>query len=197
MDVQVQAIRKPIAIVIGSLMIAIGINWYLIPFKILDGGLIGIALIFKYVFGWNTGLTIVVCSIPIFVLAWYRYRFLFVNSLQGLLVSSFFIDLLYPFHFHFLYIIELSTLTSALLGGFLIGLGIGIMLRNGTSTGGTDLVAHWLADRFSLNVGFSVFVIDLIVVSIGGILISLETLVLSIMTILSGGIATSLMTLKN
>jgi uncharacterized membrane-anchored protein YitT (DUF2179 family) len=189
-------ITKFTAIIIGSLFLSIGINFFLVPFKVIDGGVIGIALIAKYMWGLKTGLTIIFCSIPIYIIAMFRYRNFFFSSLHGMLVSSFFIDLLYPYHYYFVYEVPLNPLSSSIIGGILVGIGIGIMLRYETSTGGTDLLAQFLANTFSINVGIMILIIDAIVICLGGFLISSETFFLSIMTILSVGLATSLCTLK-
>jgi uncharacterized membrane-anchored protein YitT (DUF2179 family) len=189
-------ITKFTAIIIGSLFLSIGINFFLVPFKVTDGGVIGIALIAKYMWGLKTGLTIIFCSIPIYIIAWFRYRNFFFSSLHGMLVSSFFIDLLYPYHYYFVYEVPLNPLSSSIIGGILVGIGIGIMLRYETSTGGTDLLAQFLANTFSLNVGIMILIIDTLVICLGGFLISTETFLLSIMTILAVGLATSFCTLK-
>jgi uncharacterized membrane-anchored protein YitT (DUF2179 family) len=83
-------ITKFIAIIIGSLFLVIGINFFLVPFKVIDGGVIGIALIAKYMWGLKTGLTIILCSIPIYIVAWVRYRNFFFSSLHGMLVFFFY-----------------------------------------------------------------------------------------------------------
>lgn len=186
-----------LVIVIGSLILAIGINFFLVPFKVLDGGIIGIALITKYIFGTEVGLTIILCSIPIYIFAWFRHRSFFYNSVHGMLVSSFFIDLVYPYHFYFVYYVPMNSLSSSIIGGLLIGIGIGIMLRYETSTGGTDMLALFLSNTFSINVGIMILIIDAIIISLGGLLISTETFFLSIVAIMAVALATSLCTLKN
>jgi uncharacterized membrane-anchored protein YitT (DUF2179 family) len=190
-------VRKAVAILIGSLLIAIGIQFFLVPFKVLDGGIIGLALIINYLIGVRVGLLIILCSIPIFILAWFYDRSFFYNSLHGLLISSMMIDLLGPFQYHFLYYIEMAPVSSSILGGFIVGSGIGTMLRYETSTGGTDLLAQFLSKMLPVNVGMIIFMIDAIVITLGGLLISAETFFLSILTISAGGVATSLCTLKN
>ncbi|GAB7388531.1 hypothetical protein BSNK01_23690 [Bacillaceae bacterium] len=182
--------RKTTAIIAGSLILSVGINFFLVPFKILDGGIIGIALIVNYLWGVKTGLTIILCSIPIYVLAWFRYRRFFYNSLHGMFISSFFIDLVYPYHELFLRYVQLPPLASSLAGGLLVGTGIGLMLRYETSTGGTDLLAQFLAKLFALNVGFVIFLIDAVVIALGGLLISAETFFLSTAAIVAVGLAT-------
>jgi uncharacterized membrane-anchored protein YitT (DUF2179 family) len=181
---------------IGSLILAIGINFFLVPFKVLDGGIIGIALIIKYIWGAEAGLTIILCSIPIYVFAWFRNRNFFYNSLHGMLVSSFFIDFVYSYHYYFVYYVPMTPLSSSMVVGILIGIGIGIMLRYETSTGGTDMLAQFLSKAFSVNVGVIILVIDAIIIALGGLLISPETFFLSIVTIIFVGVATSLCNLK-
>ncbi|MEW9667983.1 YitT family protein [Ammoniphilus sp. 3BR4] len=186
--------RKGMAILIGSLLLSIGINFFLVPFELLDGGIIGLGLIVKYLLGIKAGFTIIVLSIPIFYIGWLHYRNYFYSSLHGMLISSFFIDLLYPFHKYFVAVVQLPALISSILGGALVGLGIGIMLRYDTSTGGTDLLAQFLSNIFNINVGFMIFIIDAFVICIGGLLISKETFFLSLIAIISVALTTSLCT---
>lgn len=183
-------------ILLGSLLIAAGTNFFLVPYKILDGGVIGIALIINYMSGAKIGLAIVLCSLPIFLLAWLKERDIFYNSVLGLLTSSFFIEVLGPLQYHFLYYIELGSISSAILGGFLMGSGFGIMLRFKASTGGTDLLAKFMKRYIPLNVGVIIFLTDFLIIGAGGLLISKETFLHSILTIFSGGVATGLCTLE-
>ncbi|WP_409344408.1 YitT family protein [Paenibacillus sp. MBLB4367] len=182
--------------VAGSLLIAVGINFFLVPFMVLDGGILGVSLIANYIFGAKIGLLMLLFSIPIFTLGWFYDRDALYNSLHGLLLSSYLIDLLEPLQYYFLYDVELTPFSSSALGGWMIGCGIGAMLRYGASTGGTDLLAHLLKKIVKVNVGIIVFMIDGIVVGLGGLLLSAETLLLSIVSITAGGIATSLCTMK-
>jgi uncharacterized membrane-anchored protein YitT (DUF2179 family) len=190
--VAVDVLKKGMAIIIGSFLIGIGINGFIIPYHLLDGGMVGIGLIFKYVWGYKVGLTIILLSIPIYWVAWTYYRTYFFNSLHGLLISAFIIDLLVPLKtlFHF------PPLYSALVGGLLVGTGVGIMLRYETSTGGTDLIAQLLAQWISLNVGLLIFLIDGIVIMIGSFILSKEVFLYSIITICAVGFATSSITMK-
>jgi uncharacterized membrane-anchored protein YitT (DUF2179 family) len=183
-------------ILLGSLLVAAGTNFFLVPYKILDGGIIGIALIINYLFDAKIGVAIILCSFPIFLLAWLKERDIFYNSVLGLLTSSFLIELLGPIQFHFLYYFEFGSISSAILGGFLMGTGLGIMLRFKASTGGTDLLAQFIKRYVPLNLGFIIFLTDFMIIGAGGLLISKETFFHSILTIVSGGVATGLCTLE-
>lgn len=185
-----------VIILLASLLIATGTNFFLVPYKILDGGIIGIALIINYISGAKIGLCIMLCSLPIFLLAWFRQQEIFYNSILGLLASSLLIELLFPLQYYFLYYIELGSISSAIIGGFLMGTGLGLMLRFKASTGGTDLLARFIQRYLPLNVGLIIFLTDFLIIGAGGILISKETFFHSILTIVSGGVATGLCTLE-
>ncbi|QCR33803.1 YitT family protein [Lysinibacillus sp. SGAir0095] len=186
-------IKKGLAIIVGSIFLSLGINVFLTPYEILDGGIIGLSLIIYYLFNLKIGLMIIVLSIPIFVLAWFKYKPYFFNSLHGLLISSVVIDLFKPLRS----LIRLDPMMSSILGGIFVGIGIGLMLRFETSTGGTDLLAQFISDRTLINVGVIIFIIDAAVVCLGGIFISPNTLLLSIVTILCVGITTSTLTKRH
>ncbi|GAB0170070.1 YitT family protein [Lysinibacillus sp. CTST325] len=181
---------KGLVILIGSAAVALGINLFLTPYQILDGGVVGIALILHYIYKLKIGLMIIIISIPIFVISWYKYRAYFYNSIHGLFAYSLSIDLLKPVR----NLIHVDAIYSAIFGGVLMGFGVGLMLRFQTSTGGTDLIAQFLSDKTGINVGILIFMIDSIVIVIGGLLLSSSTLLLSIITILVAGITTSIMT---
>ena len=182
--------KKTVTILIGSLLIAIVINFFLVPHKLLEGGAIGISLVFHYLFDVKVGLTFLIISIPIFIFAWFFYRSFFYNGIHGMLLSSLIIDMLYPLHL----IggnIALSPIISAALGGILIGSGVGIMFLLDISDGGIDLLGQMLSKKLKLNPGIVIFGFDIVIVSIGSMLVTSTDLVSSYVTVLFVGITTS------
>ncbi|WP_328701147.1 YitT family protein [Aquibacillus kalidii] len=189
-------LKKASATIGGSMLLSFGINVFLTPYEVLDGGVIGIGLVIHYLFDYQVGLTIILCSLPVFLLAWFKDRLYFYNSLYGLCISSLMIDILQPSLRTVRFWAEPQPLFSAIFGGVFVGLGIGIMLLFKTSTGGTDLLAQIIANAFKLNVGILIFTIDFVIVLLGGLFISKEAIVLSLITIFMVGITTSLVTTK-
>lgn len=182
--------KKTVTIIIGSLLIAVGINLFLVPHELLEGGAVGISLVFHYLFDVKVGLTYLLISIPVFIIAWFFYRSFFYNGIHGMLFSSLIIDFLHPLH----YIgqnMALPTLLSAVLGGVLIGSGVGFMFLFDISDGGIDLLAQMLSKKLKLNPGLIIFGFDIIIVSIGSMLLTSTDLVSSYVTVLSVGITTS------
>ncbi|WP_209125127.1 YitT family protein [Alkalihalobacillus sp. BA299] len=178
-------------ILLGSLLISYGINQFFIPYHILDGGMIGLGLIIHYIWDLEVGLTILIMSIPIYILAWKYYRAFFIYSIPGFVVSSLFIDW---FSFFVLPLV-IDPLLSAILGGLILGAGVGIMFREDISTGGLDLLAQMIADYTKVNIGVMIFIIDFLVV-IGGIFVITPTeILLSVIAVTATGFSTMLITL--
>jgi uncharacterized membrane-anchored protein YitT (DUF2179 family) len=183
--------NKFLAIILGSFILAVGIDFFLVPYHLLDGGIIGIGLIFNYLWGLKAGFIIILLSIPIFLIAWFYYPRYFYNSIHGMFVSSLCIDLLSSYQSFIVNYIPLNPLIASIVGGMLVGFGIGIMLRYDTSTGGTDLLAQFISNVFPVNVGVVIFIIDFIVIGLGGLLITPETFLLSVIAIMAVAITTS------
>jgi uncharacterized membrane-anchored protein YitT (DUF2179 family) len=177
-------------LVLGSVLVGIGINLYFVPHHFLDGGMIGIGLIFHYWFGFKPGLTIILLSIPLYCLAFIKDRPLFYNSIHGLWLSSFMIDFFHRWKdFHIL-----PPLLSAFIGGAFVGIGIGLMLRADSATGGTDLLAQLIGKSSGFNVGKLIFAIDSVVLLIGWSIIGLESFLYSLFAISTVGFFTTILT---
>ncbi|WP_203247226.1 YitT family protein [Sporosarcina beigongshangi] len=184
--------KRALVIVIGSTFIAIGLNGFLIPFGLLEGGALGISLIFHYLIGIKVGFTFLLVSIPIFIVAWIFYRPFFFNGIHGMLLSSLIIDVLSPLQSIGREFV-ISTLAGAICGGIIIGIGIGIMLCLDISIGGTDLLAQMLARKLTVNPGIMIFCLDVLIVILGSYIIPAVQLSTSLVTVCCVGITTSLL----
>jgi len=111
----------------------------------------------------------------------------FFGSLQGLLISSLFIDFLSPLQTQF----SVSGLAGSLIGGVIIGTGVALMLRYETSTGGTDLLAKIISKTTSLNIAFVIIFIDGLIVLAGLAVLELENFLYSCLAIVTIGLITS------
>lgn len=166
-------------IISGAALGGIAFNVFLMPHKLLSGGVSGIALIMNYIFGFNPGVLVFVFNIPIF-LAGYKFvdKEFIILSLIGMTAFSVFIDV-FSFLKNIVYIDD--VLLSCLYGGVLNGIGMGVVFRNRASQGGVDIVAVILKKYFSINLGTTSLMINIAVVAIGsyfyGIKLAMYTLV--------------------
>lgn len=172
-------LTKAAAILAGSILVAVGVNLFLVPHRLMDGGMIGIGLLASYYVQLPPGLVMIGVSIPVYAVAFFYDRRLFFHSFHGMLISSFFIDIFSGMRSwnHW------SVTSSAVTGGALIGTGIGLMLAYETNTGGTDLLAQFLARRFAIPVSLLIFLIDGMIVACSLHTIGLERMVFSLITI--------------
>lgn len=123
---------------IGALIMAFGISSFLLPNQLSSGGLTGIATITYYLLKIPMGVMIMALNVPLFLLAGYRLgKEFFIKSLIGTVSLSIFIDILDKYQ-----PVTTDRFLACIYGGVLIGIGTAIILKVGSSTGGTDLIAN-------------------------------------------------------
>lgn len=187
-----RTIQKIGQIILGSILLSIGVNGFLIPHHLLDGGLMGIALIIYYFFSIPTGVSIICLSIPLYIFAFIYYRRYFYNSIFGLIFCSFFLDL-----FAFLSErIQIPILLSAIVGGTFIGFGAGLILQAGVAGDGLDLFAQMVGVFSNVNVGIIIFVLDAIVLLLGMNFLGVNIFLYSLLATTAVGFFTSILTIK-
>jgi uncharacterized membrane-anchored protein YitT (DUF2179 family) len=160
-----KAIYEFAGVTVGVLLIAAGLDMFLIPNKIAAGGVSGIATILHYLTGAPVGAAILALNIPLFAMGIYRLglRFGF-RSFYGTITLSLAVDLLAP-------VLPAPTgdiLLASLYGGVLTGLGMGLVFRFRGTTGGTDLAAAILRTYIGVNIGKLLFLVDGAVVLAAG-----------------------------
>ena len=147
-------------IVIGCVIGAAAYPTFLDPGKIAPGGLTGVAMIMKHLWGWDIGITSLLLNIPLFIIGYKAMGRVFAfRSLVATILFSLMIDFL-P-----LREIPVEPILGTLYGGILLGIGLGFILRGGATTGGTDMCARMVHKYLPfLSVGMFLFLIDCVVV---------------------------------
>lgn len=151
-------------ITIASLLYAVGFVWCYDPNHISFGGITGVAqIINNYSPQLTIGLLVILLNLPLFLLGWRLLGgHLLVSSLFAMAVSSVFIDLL---NYFFSPVQPMEPILAALCGGALVGASLGLILAQGATTGGTDLIARLLKLKIAwLPMGKLLMAIDLVVI---------------------------------
>ncbi len=148
-------------IVLGCAIGAAAYPMFLDPGNIAPGGLTGVAMILKHLGGWDIGITSLLLNIPLFIVGYRSMgRMFVVRSLAATVMFSLMIDLFKP-----LPSLAFDPMLTVLIGGALLGVGLGLILRGGATTGGTDMVARMVHRKLPfLSVGMFLFLIDCVVV---------------------------------
>ena len=152
-------------IVLGCVIGAAAYPAFLVPNRIAPGGLTGMAIILNHLFGLPIGTTSLLMNIPLFLMGYKAMGGIFAfRSLLATLLFSVLIDLL-P-----LPVISSDPLLGTLFGGAVLGIGLGLILRGGATTGGTDMIARMVHRRFPfITVGAFLFALDFAVVLAAGV----------------------------
>ncbi len=148
---------------LGCMIMAMGTSLFLLPNQLSTGGFSGIATIFYYLLGFPLGTTILILNIPFFIWAFFKVgKRLLVKSIIGTILLSVFIDLFD----------KIPTLTgdrflACLYGGVCIGFGLALVLKSGSSTGGTDLITY-IARSYKPYIRTSslIVIIDIIIIGL-------------------------------
>jgi uncharacterized membrane-anchored protein YitT (DUF2179 family) len=186
-------LKKLAVIGFGSTMIGIGVNGFILPFHLINGGMFGISLLFNYLWQFSIGLTFVFLNIPIYLLAYKSDFHYFLYGLIGAIFSGFMIELLVPLRDVF----HLPIISSVIIGGLIIGIGVGTMLRNHISPGGMDLLALLLAKWTKINVGIVGYAIDTVIIMSSLLLLQEPRLLYSLLIVSIVGLLATVITSWN
>ena len=147
-------------IILGCLIGAAAYPLFMTENRIAPGGLTGIATILNHLFGLPVGITSLALNVPLFLIGFHAMGKIFVfRSLIATVLFSVLIDIL-P-----LETMTIDPLLATLYGGILLGIGLGLILRGGATTGGTDMIARMVHRRLPfISVGMFLFAIDCLVV---------------------------------
>lgn len=171
------SIRPWLMITVGCLVMTAAFNLFLIPFKLAPGGVSGLATVVHYLSGNRVpvGMLMLAMNIPLFLLSYRnKGRTFFVRSIYGAFMLSAMIDFTAPFTEPLVneLVVRFDSsmaipdlMLNGLIGGMIMGVGLGIVLKEDATTGGTDLAAAILKKIFpGLSIGQLLLVLDAAVI---------------------------------
>lgn len=176
-------IKKVLMVIFGGLIVGVGVTVFYVPGSILGGGITAISILCHHVFGTNVALLTLVCNIPILIFGYFVVdrEFMLLSTVGMLAMTA---------SMHLAEVIPTPTenvLTCIIAGGFVVGAGAGIMLRQNGSGAGTDVICRAIFKYTSFPLGNASLVINGILVSMGGIVMGIDVAVATIATIFITG----------
>ncbi len=174
-------IKSYLIITVGMFLNAIGWAVFLIPSKMVGGGVSGIAALLFYGFKIPFGLSIIVINGILILLGIRIIGSSFgIRTVYGIITLSFFITIIQRFVKD---PIVSDTLLSSIIGGIMLGGGIGIAFSAGGSSGGTDIVAMIINKYRDLAPGKIIFFLDVIIIACSYFLVhSIERIIYGYVT---------------
>ncbi len=161
-------LRKILGLTIGAIIYSAGLNLFLIPNHIIDGGVTGISLLVQPLTGVPFSVLIVVLNLPFFYLGYKRLGAgLAVSATYAIVILS-----LCSSYFEQLKPATTDPFLSTIFGGIIIGIGVGIVIKSGGSTDGTEIVAIWMDNRTSFSVGEIIMFFNFFILGAAGFVFS-------------------------
>ena len=154
-------------IIIGTFIMAVGMVFFIAPYKFVPGGVYGISIVIHHLLGTPIGLVSLCMDIPLLLIGMKILGNRFgAKTFVGIVLTAVFVDTLgniwgnNP-------LVEDDALLSGIFGGALVGLGLGLIFRAKATSGGTDIVAMILSKYSHLPLGQSLIYVDSVIVLIG------------------------------
>ena len=148
-----------ILITIGAVMSAIALKLILIPNSMIDGGMNGVSIILNTLFGGSLGLIIFIVNLPFLVLGYNQLGKKFVlKAGYGMALFSILLEIFN----NYTPLID-DTLLATVYGGILLGVGCGIIIKEGGCLDGTEIVAILINRKRSLSVGQVVLCFNIVI----------------------------------
>lgn len=158
-------------LVLGTFILAIGYSFFMTPYKIIPGGIYGISIVLHHKFGFPVGMAALCFNLPLTLLGLKILGPKFgVKTFVCFIFTALFTDGLVliwgpdPLNIHD------EVLLASIFGGFIMGVGVGLIFRSRASSGGSDVIASILSKYTKIPLGTQLMIVDSIIV-IGGFLI--------------------------
>ncbi len=184
MKVNKSIVSDYLQIILGTALTAFAVAIFLTPAKLAPGGISGVATIIYHLTGISLGLLMMVLSIPIYIIGVLLFgRTYGIRTLIGTLLLSLFtmiFNMLLGYDGILDYSKDMSFWLSALYGGIISGLGIGFVMKAGSNTGGTDIIAQIISKYTQIPLGTSLMIVDGVIIAFSAFIFGIESALYSV-----------------
>ena len=159
-------IKKYFQLCVGAVIAATGLELFLIPNNVIDGGVVGLAIMSAHITELPFGLFLIVINLPFLYLGYKQIGKSFaVSTIVAVLFLSFWSEIFEPMEK-----VTSDPFLAAIFGGIIDGLGVGLIMRAGGSLDGTEIVALIADKRSVFSTGEVLMFINLFILSGAGLL---------------------------
>lgn len=172
-----QIVKRAFFIILGALMMAIGLEMFLVPNNVIDGGITGVSIMLSYKTGISLGFFIFALNLPFFFLGYKHMGKTFsISTLYGITWLSIFIIIL-----HDAPNVTDDVLLASVFGGIILGIGVGLVIRFGGSLDGTEILAILFTKRLPFSVGEIIMFINIFILGAAGFIFSWDRAMYSLL----------------
>lgn len=157
-------VRRFVFLMFGAILMAIGLEIFLVPNRIVDGGITGISIMVSHITQMPLGVFLTLFNLPFLFMGYKQIGKTFaLSTLFAVLVMSVGTYLLHPVS-----PLTIDPLLAAVFGGVILGIGVGLVIRSGGSLDGTEIVAILINKKSPFSVGEVVMFINLFILGSAG-----------------------------
>ncbi|MGD6856495.1 YitT family protein [Bacillus infantis] len=170
-------IQRMVFITLGALLMATGLEIFLIPNQVIDGGITGISIMLSHITGIKLGLFLFVLNLPFIYLGYKQMGKTFsLSAIYGIIMLS-----LFASFFHPIPPFTEDILLATIFGGIFLGIGVGLVIRNGGALDGTEVLSIVISKRVPFSVGEIVMFINFFILSSAGFVYTWDRAMYSIL----------------
>jgi len=161
-------LQRILLITIGAILMSVGLEIFLVPNNVIDGGITGISIMLSYMTGWKLGIFLFIFNIPFFFIGYKQIGKTFAfSTLYGIIILSIGTTLLHPVP-----AFTQDILLATVFGGIVLGIGVGLVIRYGGSLDGTEILAILFNNKLPFSVGEIIMFFNLFILGSAGFVFS-------------------------
>jgi uncharacterized membrane-anchored protein YitT (DUF2179 family) len=172
-----KVIFRTIAITIGAILMATGLEIFLVPNHVIDGGITGISIMLAHLTGWKLGIFLFILNLPFVYLGYKQLGKTFaISTVYGIIVLSIFVSFFHPIP-----AFTEDILLATVFGGMILGIGVGVVIRNGGALDGTEILALVITKKLPFSVGQIIMFINVFILGAAGFVFSWDRAMYSLL----------------
>ncbi|MCA1053685.1 YitT family protein [Rossellomorea aquimaris] len=172
-----EIVKRVILITAGAIIMGIGLEIFLVPNNVIDGGIVGVSIILSHLTGMKLGFFIFLLNIPFFFIGYKQIGKTFAfSTLYGIIILS-----ITTIFLHSVPAFTQDILLASLFGGIVLGIGVGMVIRYGGSLDGTEILAILSSKKLPFSVGEIIMFVNLFILSSAGFVFSWDRAMYSLL----------------
>jgi uncharacterized membrane-anchored protein YitT (DUF2179 family) len=170
-------IFRAISITLGAILMATGLEIFLVPNKVIDGGVTGISIMLSHLTGLELGIFLFLLNLPFVYLGYKQMGKTFaISTVYGIIVLSVFTTLFHPIP-----AFTDDILLATIFGGMILGIGVGIVIRFGGALDGTEILSLVITKKVPFSVGQIIMFINIFILGTAGFVFSWDRAMYSLL----------------
>ncbi len=176
-------IKDTFSVLTGIAFAVVGLEFFIVPNHLLDGGVTGISLLLSFITKLDVSIFIFAINVPFIFLGYRQVGKLFAFK-TFLAITTLSVILMVMHSFHPTALTQ-EPILIAVFGGICLGAGIGFAMRGGCVIDGTEVLALYLTRKTSMQVGEIILIINILIFAVAAVLQGIETALFSILTFMA------------